>query len=90
MPETTASETTTSETKAVPLTSFDEIFQPHLNKLRELCAEQEVPVALTIIVDPSKPKTPLVMQYGHILDQATLLADMLRAMRQHIFEQITP
>jgi hypothetical protein len=68
---------------------FEQRFDFFMSQFREVCKEAEAPVAIAIVLDIQNPSTPFVYSHGHIYDQATLLAKVLRDMKRKIIEEIS-
>lgn len=68
---------------------FAERFELFMSQLSERVEEEKVPVAIAIVVDPKYPSTPMVFKTGHIFDQARLLANTLRVLRQQIDRELS-
>jgi len=68
---------------------FEERFELFMSQLSERVEQENVPVALAIVVDPKYPATPMVYKAGHIYDQARLAAHILRMLRQQMDEELS-
>jgi hypothetical protein len=66
------------------LKKFEQRHDLFMNEFRATCEKAGVPVAIAVVVDPENPKLPLVYARGHLYDQGTLLAQMLKNVRQQI------
>ena len=66
---------------------FEQRFEFFMSQFRTVCEEAKAPVAIAIVVDMENPDTPFVYSHGHIYDQATLLAKILRELRFKINEE---
>ena len=66
---------------------FDELFQSLMGGFGQACEEQEIEVAFAVARHP-KVKEPIVFYRGHIVDAAALSADVLRQIKQQIYEQL--
>jgi hypothetical protein len=68
---------------------FEERFDFFMSEFRTVCEKAEAPVAIAIVIDPENPSTPFIYDHGHIYDQATLLAKVLRSLKHKILEEIS-
>lgn len=68
---------------------FEERFDLFMSQLSQRVEEEKVPVAVCVLVDPKYPATPMVFKTGHIYDQAQLLVDLLRPLRQQIDKELS-
>ncbi|MCK9558605.1 MAG: hypothetical protein M0R50_11285 [Candidatus Cloacimonetes bacterium] len=68
---------------------FEQRFNFFMTGFRTVCEEAKVPVAFAIVVDPENPSTPFIYDHGHIYDQASLLATVLRNMKSEINKEIS-
>lgn len=68
---------------------FEERFELFMSQLSERVEQENVPVALAMVVDPKYPATPMVYKTGHIYDQARLAAHILRMLRQQMDEELS-
>lgn len=66
---------------------FDELFQALMGGFGQACEEQGVEMAMAIARHP-QVKEPIVFYRGHIVDAAALTADVLRQIKQQIYEQL--
>ena len=67
--------------------SFEEQHTLFMNEFRAICEKENAPVAVAIVIPPKfNPKTdePLIYGRGHLYDQAMLLAQVIRAMKEKI------
>lgn len=62
---------------------FDERFEALMNGFGEACEKQGVPIAIAIAIHPQE-EHPMVFLRGHQYDVATLLASVLRGLRQEL------
>ena len=85
-PQETAVETVPQNDARV---EFEQRFEFFMSQFRAVCKEAEAPVAIAIVVDIKNPSTPFVYSHGHIYDQATLLAKVLRDLKCTILEDIS-
>jgi hypothetical protein len=67
---------------------FDELFQSLMGGFGQACEENGVEVAIAIARHP-QIKEPIVFYRGHIVDAASLSADVLRQIKQEIYEQLS-
>lgn len=84
-----ATESETPTTKEELERIFDERFELFMNQLSERVEQEGVPVAVAVLVDPKYPSTPMVFKSGHIYDQARLIANVLRVLRQQMDEELS-
>ena len=68
---------------------FEERFELFMGQLSDRIEKENVPVAIAIVVDPKYPASPMVFKTGHIFDQARLLANTLRVIKQQIDEELS-
>ena len=68
---------------------FEERFELFMSQLSERVETENVPVAIAIVVDPKYPASPMVFKSGHIFDQARLLANTLRVIKQQIDKELS-
>jgi hypothetical protein len=68
---------------------FEQRFGFFMNQFRAACEEAGAPIAIAIVVDAKNPDTPFIYNHGHIYDQATILAKILRNMKNTIIEDIS-
>jgi hypothetical protein len=66
---------------------FDDVFQALMGGFGQACEDQEVEIALAVAKHPNI-KEPIVFYRGHIVDAASLAADVLRQIKQQIYEQL--
>ena len=66
---------------------FEQRFEFFMSQFRTVCKEAQAPVAIAIVVDIENPSTPFIYSHGHIYDQATLLAKVLRELRAKINDE---
>jgi len=66
---------------------FDDVFQLLMGGFGQACEDQEIEIALAVAKHP-KIKEPIVFYRGHIVDAASLTADVLRQIKQQIYEQL--
>ena len=68
---------------------FEQRFDFFMTQFRTVCEEANAPVAIAIVIDPKHPSTPFVFTHGNTYDQAILLANVLREMKQQINRELT-
>jgi len=68
---------------------FEQRFDFFMTQFRTVCEEAKVPIAIAIVVDAENPTTPFIYNHGHIYDQATILASVLRDLKRKIIEDIS-
>jgi hypothetical protein len=68
---------------------FEQRFDFFMTKFRIACEEAKVPVAVAIVLDIENPTTPFIYTHGHIYDQATLLAQVLRDLKRKMGEELS-
>ena len=68
---------------------FDELVARYTNEFSQVADERKVTKAVIIFIDPEHPQTPIVHGRGHLLDQAELIAAVLRGMQKEIASRIT-
>jgi len=68
---------------------FEQRFDFFMTQFRTVCKEAGAPVAIAIVVDAKNPTTPFVYSHGHIYDQASILASILRDMKRKIVEEVS-
>lgn len=68
---------------------FAERFDLFMTQFRSVCENENVPIAIAIVVDPKSPKTPFIYSHGHVYDQASLLAKVLRDLKHQIVDEIS-
>jgi hypothetical protein len=68
---------------------FEQRFDFFMTQFRTLCEEAKVPIAIAIVVDAQNPTTPFIYNHGHIYDQASVLASVLRDLKHKIIEDIS-
>jgi hypothetical protein len=68
---------------------FEQRFDFFMTQFRSVCEEAEVPIAIAIVVDAKNPTTPFIYNHGHIYDQASVLASILRDLKRKIMEEIS-
>jgi len=62
---------------------FDERFESLTNGFGKACEEHKVPVAIAIAIHPEESH-PIVFARGHQYDVASLLASILRGLKQEL------
>jgi hypothetical protein len=84
------SQTITSTTQQKDaLVEFEQRLNFFMSQFRASCEEAKAPVAIAIVLDIKNPTTPFIYSHGHIYDQATLLARVLRDLKHKIDEELT-
>jgi hypothetical protein len=68
---------------------FEQRFDFFMTQFRTVCEEAKVPIAIAIVVDAENPTTPFIYNHGHIYDQASILASVLRDLKRKIIEDIS-
>jgi hypothetical protein len=68
---------------------FEQRFDFFMTKFRTACEEAKVPVAIAIVLDIENPTTPFIYAHGHIYDQASLLAQVLRELKHKMSEELS-
>lgn len=68
---------------------FEQRFDFFMTQFRTVCEEAKTPVAIAIVVDVENPTTPFIYSHGHIYDQASILAKVLRDLKSKITEDIS-
>lgn len=66
---------------------FDAQFQALMNRFGEDCEKNDVQLAIAIAKHPDLDE-PIVFFRGHIVDAASLAAEVLRQIKGQIFEQL--
>ena len=69
---------------------FEERFDLFMSQLSTRVEEEQAPVAIAIVVDPKYPATPMIFKTGHIYDQAQLLTNVLRLLKDQMDKELTP
>ena len=67
---------------------FDERFDALTNGFGKACEEHNVPVAIAIAIHP-KEDHPIVFARGHQYDVASLLASVLRGLKQELISGLS-
>ena len=68
---------------------FEQRFDFFMTQFRTVCEEAKAPVAIAIVLDIENPTTPFIYSHGHIYDQASILAKVLRDLKSKIVEDIS-
>ena len=68
---------------------FEQRFDFFMTQFRTVCEEAKSPVAIAIVVDIENPTTPFIYSHGHIYDQASILAKVLRDLKNKIGEELS-
>ena len=68
---------------------FEQRFDFFMTQFRTVCEEAKAPIAIAIVVDTENPTTPFIYNHGHIYDQASILASVLRNLKRKIIEDIS-
>lgn len=68
--------------------NFDARFQPLMEAFSKHCDELQVPLAVAIILDPKIQETPLVYLRGHEYDVATLMAEIMRSLKDKLYNRL--
>ena len=63
---------------------FEQRFNFFMTQFRTVCEEAKTPVAIAIVLDAEHPETPFIYSHGHIYDQALILAEVLRKLKDEI------
>jgi len=66
---------------------FDEQFQALMNGFGEACEKQNIEVAIAIAKHPDREE-PIVFFRGHLVDAAALAANVLRQIKQQLFDNL--
>ena len=67
---------------------FDERFQLFMNQFGEICENEDAPVAVAIVIDPKIKDQPLIFTRGGTYETASLIAHVLRNMKQMIDNEL--
>jgi hypothetical protein len=67
---------------------FDERFQLFMNQFGEICENEDVPIAVAIVIDPKIENQPLIFTRGGTYETASLTAHVLRNMKQMINSEL--
>lgn len=66
---------------------FDKLSQDLMTRFGQICEEQGVQVALAVAKHPEVDE-PVVFYRGHIIDAATVTANVLRQVKREVFQQL--
>jgi len=67
---------------------FDERFQLFMNQFGEICENENAPIAVAIVIDPKIEDQPLIFTRGGTYETASLMAHVLRNMKQMINNEL--
>lgn len=67
---------------------FDQRFQIFMDQFGEICEKEDVPISIAIVVDPKIQDQPLVFTRGGTYETATVMAHVLRNMKQMINDEL--
>jgi hypothetical protein len=71
-----------------PQSIFDQRFQIFMDQFGEICEKEDVPISIAIVVDPQIQDQPLVFTRGGTYEAATVMAHVLRNMKQMISNEL--
>jgi hypothetical protein len=71
-----------------PQSIFDQRFQIFMDQFGEICEKEDVPISIAIVVDPKIQDQPLVFTRGGTYETATVMAHVLRNMKQMINDEL--
>jgi hypothetical protein len=68
---------------------FEERCNTFMGELSEVCDKEKVRVAVAIVVDPEiGEENPLVYARGPIYEQARVVAELLRNLKEHMAQEL--